>query len=35
MNKILVTGSTGFIGKSLVKNLLKDKTWLESLESGQ
>ena len=25
MNKILVTGSTGFIGKSLVNNLLKDK----------
>ncbi len=24
MKKILVTGSTGFIGKSLVTNLLKD-----------
>ena len=25
MKKILVTGSTGFIGKSLVNNLLRDK----------
>ena len=25
MKKILITGSTGFIGKSLVENLLKDK----------
>ena len=25
MNKILVTGSTGFIGQSLVNNLLNDK----------
>ena len=25
MDKILVTGSTGFIGRSLIKNLLRDE----------